>query len=186
MNRRHPARSETIYYPGLKINLTRGIQHAPAAAAQSRNTFRVIPLSVATEFIPTINHQIPYADTVIERYVSPSGWIRTAGAGFILPRVVLPNPGNSAPFHGSGDAHPGRESSWYRELITPQHPITWIIPMNTLEDQEAQNIRGGLGVLETILVGVVVGSALNIINNWDSFKAGLLGYPDPAAKQSAK
>jgi hypothetical protein len=58
--------------------------------------------------------------------------------------------------------------------------------MNTLEDQEAQNIRGGLGVLETILVGVVVGSALNIINNWDSFKAGLLGYPDPAAKQSAK
>ena len=58
--------------------------------------------------------------------------------------------------------------------------------MNTLEDQEAQNIRGGLGVLETILVGVVVGAALNIINNWDSFKAGLLGYPDPAAKQSAK
>jgi hypothetical protein len=58
--------------------------------------------------------------------------------------------------------------------------------MNTLEDQEAQNIRGGLGVLETILVGVVVGSALNIINNWDSFKAGLMGYPDPAAKQSAK
>ena len=58
--------------------------------------------------------------------------------------------------------------------------------MNTLEDQEAQNIRGGLGVLETILVCVVVGSALNIINNWDSFKAGLMGYPDPAAKQSAK
>jgi hypothetical protein len=58
--------------------------------------------------------------------------------------------------------------------------------MNTLENQEAQNIRGGLGVLETILVGVVVGSALNIINNWDSFKAGLLGYPDPEAKQSAK
>ena len=58
--------------------------------------------------------------------------------------------------------------------------------MNALEDQEAQNIRGGLGVLETILVGVVVGAALNIINNWDSFKAGLMGYPDPAAKQSAK
>ena len=58
--------------------------------------------------------------------------------------------------------------------------------MNALEDQEAQNICGGLGVLETILVGVVVGSALNIINNWDSFKAGLLGYPDPAAKHSAK
>jgi hypothetical protein len=58
--------------------------------------------------------------------------------------------------------------------------------MNALEDQEAQNIRGGLGVLETILVGVVVGAALNIFNNWDSFKAGLMGYPDPAAKQSAR
>ena len=58
--------------------------------------------------------------------------------------------------------------------------------MNALEDQEAQNIRGGLGVLETILVGVVVGAALNIINNWDSFKAGLMGYPDPAATKSAQ
>ncbi len=58
--------------------------------------------------------------------------------------------------------------------------------MNTLEDQEAQNLRGGLGVLESILVGVVVGAALNIFNNWDSFKAGLMGYPDPAAKQSAR
>jgi hypothetical protein len=58
--------------------------------------------------------------------------------------------------------------------------------MNALEDQEAQNIRGGLGVLETILVGVVVGAVLNVFNNWDSFKAGLMGYPDPAAKQAAR
>lgn len=58
--------------------------------------------------------------------------------------------------------------------------------MNTLEDQEARNLRGGLGVLESILVGVVVGAALNIFNNWDSFKAGLMGYPDPAATKSAK
>jgi len=58
--------------------------------------------------------------------------------------------------------------------------------MNALEDQEAQNTRGGLGVIESILVGVVVGAALNIFNNWDSFKAGLMGYPDPAVKQAAR
>jgi len=58
--------------------------------------------------------------------------------------------------------------------------------MNTLEDQEAQNVRGGLGVIESILVGLVVGAGLNIINNWDSFKTGLMGYPDPTAKHSAR
>lgn len=58
--------------------------------------------------------------------------------------------------------------------------------MNTLEDQEAQNVRKGLSVIESILMSLVVGAGLNIINNWDSFKAGLMGYPDPAAKHSAR
>ena len=31
--------------------------------------------------------------------------------------------------------------------------------------------------------GLAIGATLNIIDNWDSFKAGLMGYPDPASKK---
>jgi hypothetical protein len=58
--------------------------------------------------------------------------------------------------------------------------------MNALEDHEAQSLHGGLGVVETIFVTTVGAMIYNIVNNWDSFKAGLMGYPDPAAKPSAK
>ena len=58
--------------------------------------------------------------------------------------------------------------------------------MQTLQDQEAQETHGGIGVFETILVGITVAAVASIINNWDSFKAGLMGYPDPAAKKAAE
>lgn len=54
-----------------------------------------------------------------------------------------------------------------------------------MSDAELERQTGGLGVIETIVVGIVVGASLSIINNWDSFKAGLMGEPDPA-KASAK
>jgi hypothetical protein len=56
--------------------------------------------------------------------------------------------------------------------------------MKELSDNEAQSTIGGifgLGLLEVIVGGIIVGAAINIIDNWDSFKAGLTGTPDPAA-----
>jgi F0F1-type ATP synthase assembly protein I len=32
---------------------------------------------------------------------------------------------------------------------------------------------GGLGLLATIVAGVVIGAAIEIISDWDNFKAGL-------------
>jgi hypothetical protein len=58
--------------------------------------------------------------------------------------------------------------------------------MQTLQDHEARETHGGIGVFETILVGITVAAVASIINNWDSFKAGLMGYPDPAAKKAAE
>ena len=58
--------------------------------------------------------------------------------------------------------------------------------MQILQDHEAQETHGGIGVLESILVGVTITAVGAVINNWDSFKAGLMGYPDPAAKTIAE
>jgi hypothetical protein len=57
--------------------------------------------------------------------------------------------------------------------------------MNHLSDQEALHLTGGL-VAETILVGVTLAVISCIINNWDSFKAGLMGQPDPSVKKSTQ
>jgi hypothetical protein len=58
--------------------------------------------------------------------------------------------------------------------------------MQTLQDHETQETLGGFGVIESILVGLTVAAGAALINNWDSFKAGLMGYPDPAAKKTAE
>jgi hypothetical protein len=58
--------------------------------------------------------------------------------------------------------------------------------MQSLTIQESEQTCGGLGIIESILVGVAVTCAGAIINNWDSFKAGLMGEPDPAAKKAAQ
>ena len=56
--------------------------------------------------------------------------------------------------------------------------------MQTLQDHEAQDTRGGVAFLIPILVGLTVAAGSALINNWDSFKACLMGYPDPAAKKA--
>lgn len=58
--------------------------------------------------------------------------------------------------------------------------------MKQLEESELALTMGGLGLLETIVGAVVVLTATNIVNNWDDFKAGLSGLPDPSKKVHAK
>lgn len=58
--------------------------------------------------------------------------------------------------------------------------------MQTLQDYEAQETQGGIGYLIPVLVGLTLTAAGAIINNWDSFKAGLMGEPDPAVKKAAQ
>ena len=49
--------------------------------------------------------------------------------------------------------------------------------MKLLNDTELSEIDGGLGLVESIIVGVLVGAAINVMNNWDDFKAGVIeGY----------
>ena len=43
-----------------------------------------------------------------------------------------------------------------------------------------------MGFVETIVAGLVIGAGVNIFENWDSFKAGLMGTPDPAVKSANK
>lgn len=45
--------------------------------------------------------------------------------------------------------------------------------MNELNDKELSEIDGGLGLAATIVAGVVIGAAVNVMNNWDDFKAGI-------------
>ena len=58
--------------------------------------------------------------------------------------------------------------------------------MQTLQDHEAQETRGGVAFLIPVLIGLTITAGGAIINNWDSFKAGLMGEPDPAAKNAAQ
>jgi hypothetical protein len=74
----------------------------------------------------------------------------------------------------------------HHPYIDTHHPYIDTIHMNTIEDQEAQSLRGGVGVVESILVGIAIGATLNLLDNWDSFKAGLMGYPDPTSKRIAR
>ena len=49
--------------------------------------------------------------------------------------------------------------------------------MKTLNNTELSQIDGGLGLLETIIAGLIVGGSINVMNNWDEFKAGVIeGY----------
>lgn len=49
-----------------------------------------------------------------------------------------------------------------------------------------QSTRGGVAFLIPVLIGLTIAAGSAIINNWDSFKAGLMGYPDPVAKKTAE
>ena len=47
--------------------------------------------------------------------------------------------------------------------------------VSKMETQEMKETNGGLGLLATIVAGVVIGAAVEIIRDWDNFKAGLNG-----------
>jgi|GEM_PF-863757 len=47
--------------------------------------------------------------------------------------------------------------------------------MRELSNYELESINGGLGFLATVAAGIIVGSAIAVINDWDNFKAGLKG-----------
>ncbi|HVT73904.1 MAG TPA: class IIb bacteriocin, lactobin A/cerein 7B family [Lacunisphaera sp.] len=49
--------------------------------------------------------------------------------------------------------------------------------MKDMTENEMQSTSGGLGFLATVAVGLIVGAAVNIMNNWDDFKDGLAGRP---------
>ena len=45
--------------------------------------------------------------------------------------------------------------------------------MNEINNRELSKIEGGLGLVGTIVAGVVIGAAVNVMNNWEDFKAGV-------------
>ena len=59
-----------------------------------------------------------------------------------------------------------------------------------MDDSELENCRGGNPLLIPIITGIVVGVSLSftnaIVNNWDNFKAGLFGEPNPALSKLNK
>lgn len=60
--------------------------------------------------------------------------------------------------------------------------------LNEMTPMEAQSIAGGvfgLLFLEAVVAGIAIASGANIIDNWDSFKAGLTGTRDPSAAKAA-
>jgi lactobin A/cerein 7B family class IIb bacteriocin len=42
---------------------------------------------------------------------------------------------------------------------------------------EMQEVEGGLGLIETIVAGLVIAAGAAIIDDWDNFKRGLNGAP---------
>jgi hypothetical protein len=49
--------------------------------------------------------------------------------------------------------------------------------LKELNNDECKKINGGLFGLDDIIVGIVVGAAIEIMSDWDNFKAGLSGHP---------
>ncbi|MCL2502109.1 MAG: hypothetical protein FWE30_07220 [Bacteroidales bacterium] len=47
-----------------------------------------------------------------------------------------------------------------------------------ISQKEMAETNGGVGLLELILIGIVVGAVIEVINDWDNFKAGLTGQPE--------
>ncbi|WP_298140233.1 hypothetical protein [Flavobacterium sp.] len=46
-----------------------------------------------------------------------------------------------------------------------------------LNAQEVKETEGGLFGLDDLVVGVLVGAAVQIMGDWENFEAGLNGYP---------
>jgi len=46
-----------------------------------------------------------------------------------------------------------------------------------LDNNECKNINGGFFGIDDVLIGVVIGAAVEVMSDWDNFKAGLSGYP---------
>jgi len=42
-----------------------------------------------------------------------------------------------------------------------------------LNSSDQKNITGGLGFLATVAAGIVIGAAVEVISDWDSFKKGV-------------
>jgi hypothetical protein len=47
-----------------------------------------------------------------------------------------------------------------------------------LNAQETQETEGGIGILATIAAGLIISAGVEIIQDWDNFKAGLNGEPE--------
>jgi hypothetical protein len=60
--------------------------------------------------------------------------------------------------------------------------------MQELDRGHLDCVLGGNPFLVPIVTGIAVGVSLSltnsIVNNWDNFKAGLFGEPDPALSKS--
>jgi bacteriocin-like protein len=55
--------------------------------------------------------------------------------------------------------------------------------MKEMTDHETQSVNGGvfgLLFLEAVAAGIIIGAGVNIIDNWNDFKAGLAGKMDPS------
>ena len=94
---------------------------------------------------------------------------------------LAPDPPLPGPSGDLEDELRALQDYWNHLLVANHRQI-----MQILQDHEAQETHGGIGVLESILVGITITAVGAVINNWDSFKAGLMGYPDPAAKKAAQ
>lgn len=46
-----------------------------------------------------------------------------------------------------------------------------------LSDKKLKEYNGGLFGIDDFLVGVAIGAAIAIINDWDNFERGLTGQP---------
>ncbi|MBX2897310.1 MAG: hypothetical protein KF763_17835 [Cyclobacteriaceae bacterium] len=51
------------------------------------------------------------------------------------------------------------------------------ISLNELDSDECREINGGLFGIDDIIIGIVVGAAIEVMSDWDNFKAGLSGHP---------
>jgi len=49
--------------------------------------------------------------------------------------------------------------------------------LSEISIEEQRGINGGFFGLDDLVIGLVIGAAVEIISDWDNFKAGLSGRP---------
>lgn len=60
------------------------------------------------------------------------------------------------------------------------------ITLNDMTKRELLETGGGHPILFPIITGLSISLGNHLLNNWDSFKAGLFGEPDPARHTEAR